>query len=120
MVNTSTAADLIILYFSRAFNKEDHIILCQKLFALGLDGTLAAWCADLLSDRKHLIIFGLHSPLVHYVSSGVVQGSALRSTLLNIFINDFPIKLKKSHNFFADDIKALSKPYIVKDCIEVN
>ena len=59
MLNMGVAADLIMLHFSRVFDKVDHMILYQKFLVFGLDSSLVTWFADFLSDRKHFVTLGL-------------------------------------------------------------
>ena len=82
--------DLILLDFSKAFNKVTHIKLLLKLHHYGIRGDTLKWIKDFLDNRKQsVVINGTNSDKIS-VSSGVPQGSVLRHILFLAYINDMP------------------------------
>ena len=52
-LNSRTPYDIMLLDFSKAFDKVPHAILLSKLQKVGLGGSLDDWLADFLSCRTH-------------------------------------------------------------------
>ena len=103
--NTSAGkqTDLILLDFSKAFDKVNHSKLIWKLHQYGIRGNALSWIRAFLGNRsKSVVIEGeaLESVLV---SSGVPHVSVLGPILFLVFINDLPEKLSLQVRLFADD-----------------
>ena len=96
--------DLIIMDFSKAFDKVDHNLLIYKLFNLDLVNlSTVSWIKSFLQNRSQLVVVeGKQSSSVP-VMSGVPQGSVLGPCLFLAFINDLPDSLKSKARIFADD-----------------
>ena len=92
--------DLILLDFSKAFDKVSHEKLIQKLHYYGIRGDTLRWIKDFLDNRKQAIVInGVNSDCIP-VSSGVPQGSVL---LFLVYINDLPEQVRSRVSLFADD-----------------
>ena len=64
--------DVILLDFSKAFDRVAHMRLCHKLAHLGIKGSLLKWIECILSDRmQHVIVNGERS-----LDSRVISGVA--------------------------------------------
>ena len=103
--NTSVGkqTDLILLDFSKAFDKVNHSKLIWKLHQYGIRGNALSWIQAFLGNRSQTVVIeGEESGLVP-VSSGVPQGSVLGPILFLVFINDLPEKLSSQVRLFADD-----------------
>ena len=103
--NTSVGkqTDLILLDFSKAFDKVNHTKLIWKLHQYGIRGNALSWIRAFLCNRlQTVVIEGEESGSVP-VSSGVPQGSVLGPILFLVFINDLPEKLSLQVRLFADD-----------------
>ena len=103
--NTSVGkqTDLILLDFSKAFDKVNHSKLIWKLHQYGIRGNALSWIRAFLGNRlQTVVIEGEESGSVP-VSSVVPQGSVLGPILFLVFINDLPEKLSLQVRFFADD-----------------
>ena len=99
--NTSAGkqADLILLDFSKAFDKVNH----SKLHQYGIRGNALSWIRAFLGNRSQMVVIEGEESRSVPVSSGVPQGSVLGPILFLVFINDLPEKLSSQVRLFADD-----------------
>ena len=94
--------------FKKAFDKISHRVLLQKLWRLGIQGTLFEILESYLEDRKQCVrIVGQYSDEAD-VTSGVPQGSILGPLLFVIYVNDIPELFISLRKLFADDLKTYS------------
>ena len=95
--------DVIIMDFSKAFDKVDHLRLIYKLQSLGVSPQVTNWVKSFLSNRSQKVaVEGQLSNEVP-VLSGVPQGSVLGPCLFLAYINDLPNSVKCKSRMFADD-----------------
>ena len=92
--------DLILLDFSKAFDKVSHEKLLYKLHQYGVRGHVLHWIKAFLSNRTQTVV--LKSSQVA-VTSGVPQGSVLGPILFLVFINNLPDDIRSKVRLFADD-----------------
>ncbi len=104
LAQNSKETDLIIMDFSKAFDKVPHKRLAYKLNWYGVRGRTLDWIGDFLTDRtQRVVLDGSESPLGS-VMSGVPQGSVLGPILFLLYINDLPDDTRYSTiRLFADD-----------------
>ena len=97
--------DVILLDFSKAFDKVPHKRLLKKLHHYGIRGSVLTWIKNFLSDRKQSVVLEGSKSHSAAVESGVPQGSVLGPTLFLAYINDLPsyIKNGSTARLFADD-----------------
>ena len=95
--------DLILLDFSKAFDKVAHEKLISKLHFYGIWGKTLSWDKDFLDSCSQAVALnGVKSDKIA-VASGVPQGSVLESILFLAYINDLPDQVKSRVWLFADD-----------------
>ena len=101
--------DVLLLDFSKAFDKVSHEVLFTKLYEIGVRGNFLNWIKSFLKGRKFYVsVQGEHS-FRRNVTSGVPQGSLLGPVLFLIFINHLCHDLSSAAFLFADDLKLISK-----------
>ena len=95
--------DLILLDFSKAFDKVAHEKLISKLHFYGIRGNTLFRIKDFLDSRSQAVVLnGIKSDKIA-MSSGVPQGSVLGPILFLAYINDLPDQVKSRLRLFADD-----------------
>ena len=105
-LENSHQTDVLIMDFSKAFDKVSHNLLALKLKHYGIQGKTNKWILSFLSNRTQAVILeGITSEYVD-VQSGVPRGSVLEPSLFLFYINDIPVGLKSTIRLFADDTVA--------------
>ena len=94
-----TQTDVILLDFSKAFDKVSHEKFIHKLHGFGIRGRTLSWIKAFLNGRSQTVVLEVDCS----VTSGVPQGSVLGPILFLLYINDLPDKVKSLVSLFADD-----------------
>ena len=95
--------DMIILDFSKAFDRVPHQRLLEKIYHNRIRGTTHQWRSSLLSSKTlQVLVEGQSSEKVPVVS-WVPQGLVLGPVLFLMFNNDLPEDTNSSEILFADD-----------------
>jgi hypothetical protein len=95
--------DVIIMDFSKAFDKVDHHKLIHKLKTQGIDHQVTSWIQAFLRGRSQQVLVENKKSSKLPVLSGVPQGSVLGPCLFLAYINDLPDSIKSRARLFADD-----------------
>ena len=96
-------SDVLIMDFSKAFDKVSHQHLLQKLEYYGVRTKTSRWISEFLSDRKQCVVVDGETSDQVPVTSGVPQGSVLGPPLFLYYINDIAQNLSSTVRLFADD-----------------
>ena len=110
--------DAILLDFSKAFDKVDHLGLLSKLEHLGIRGPLLEWTSSFLIGRKQRVVVDGQASPHSDVLSGVPQGTVLGPLFFLVYINDISKGLSQGTfiRLFADDSLLYRQINSPKDC----
>ena len=95
--------DLLVMDFSKAFDKVGHGRLLHKLDHYGVKGNTNRWIKNFLNDRTQQVVLEGHTSEEVEVDSGVPQGSVLGPSMFLFYVNDLADTLSSSVRLFADD-----------------
>ena len=95
--------DMVILYFSKAFDVVPHQQLLSKLDHYGIRGETQTWIRAFLTGRSQRVLVNGELSSAASVTSGVPQGTVLGLLLFLGYINDLPLVVKSQVRLFVDD-----------------
>ena len=94
---------MILIDLEKAFDRIDHDIVLQKLYAVGFSKHAVNWFRSYLINRTFLINLGNIFSQPACIPSGVSQGSILCPLLFLIYINDISQAVKYNIFICPDD-----------------
>ena len=94
---------VILINLQKAFDKIDHDILLQKLYAIGFSKNSVNWFRSYLINRTFLVNLGNSFSQLACVSSDVPQGCILDPLLFLIYIKDMSQAVKCNLFLYAGD-----------------
>lgn len=103
-ISAGKQTDLILLDFSKAFDKVNHRKLLLTLQENGVSTQILNWTRSFLIGRSQTVVLEDEHSTEVPVNSGVPQGSVLGPLCFLIYINELPSSVSKSQiRLFADD-----------------
>ena len=102
-LSSGRQTDLILLDFSKAFDKVNHTKLLFKLHQHGITRNNLSWIKAFLLGRSQCVALEGEKSSEIPVTSGVPQGSVLGPILFLLYINDLPENINSQVRLFADD-----------------
>jgi hypothetical protein len=105
-LSSQSNIDIIMLDYSKAFDKISQSILLHKLKDLGISGHIGRWIGHFLLNRTQRVSLHGHLSSPSHVLSGVPQGTILGPVLFLIYISDIGYNITRSTvSSYADDSK---------------
>ena len=106
---------VLFIDFRKAFDCVDHIILTEKLKAVGLAGDMWNWINDYLSNRMQGTSVNKSRSDRNPIRAGVPQGSLLGPRLFASYVNDLPDSITSGEVYmYADDTTI----YVVRNTVD--
>jgi hypothetical protein len=96
-------SDVIILDFSKAFDKVPFKKLLLKLDHYGIRGNTNRWISSWIEHRSQTVVIDGEKSEPADVTSGVPQGSVLGPLMFLIYIDDISKNVDSELRLFADD-----------------
>ena len=116
-LDESKQTDVILLDFSKAFDRVPHHRLCYKLSSYGIRGGTLSWIENFLTGRLQQVIINGCSSNCTNVISGVPQGTVLAPLLFLCYINDLPENVISKVKMYADDVLLYNTIHTKEDCL---
>lgn len=94
--------DVLVIDFSKAFDKACYSFLVHKPQHCGVTGKVNTWHHDFLTDRQQVMVTDGATSGAVPVESGAPQGFVLGPRYVSSYITNLPIKLSSNARLFAD------------------
>ena len=119
-LNSNIPCDVLLLDYSRAFDKVVQSILLTMLKRSCITGSLHGWLTDFLSNRTQYVSYKDAQSRSISVTSDMVQRTVAGLQLFSVFINDLQMFAESSDLFlFANGNKLVGKAATLVDCLRV-
>ena len=102
-MENSLPTDVLIMDFSKVFDKVSHNLLSYKLHYYGIQGKTNTWIQNILTNRTQAVLLEGEAADYIPVMSGVPQDAVLGPSLFLFYINDIPDGITSTVRLFADD-----------------
>jgi len=102
-INMKRQTDVIVLDFSKAFDKVSHTKLLHKVRYYGITSNTNNWIKAFLGNRSQQVVVNGQASNPAAVLSGVPQSTDLGPMVFLLYINDIPEGVHSMMCLFADD-----------------
>ena len=102
-INSKRQTDVILLDFSKAFDKVSHRKLLHKIHHYGIRAKTKSWITAFLDSRQQQVVVNGRASNTADVLSGVPQGTVLGPMLFLLYINDITDGVSSTMRLFVDD-----------------
>lgn len=119
VIDNSGQVDVIYTDLSKAFDRLDHVKLCEKLHHFGISTNLVQLINSYLSDRVSFVQYSGYKSECKGIRCGVPQGSVLGPLLFILYFHDLTYNLSCVHLEFADDLKIMNNIRSHNDCSDL-
>ena len=102
-LNQGGQTDVIVMDFSKAFDKVDHQRLLLKLNRIGISSQIITWIGAFLAGRSQSVVLDGENSDSCPVQSGVPNSSVLGPCLFLLYINDMPDTIHSNIRLFTND-----------------
>ena len=102
-INMKRLTDVIMLDFSKAFDKVSHTKLLHKIRHHGIHSDTNNWIKAFLGNRSQQVVANGQASNPAAVLSGVPQGTVLGPMLFLLYINGILEGIHSKMRLFADD-----------------
>ena len=119
-INMKRQTDVIMLDFSKAFDKVSHTKLLHKIRHYGITSNTNNWIKAFLGNRSQQVVVNGQASNPAAVLSGVQQGTVLGPMLFQLYINDIPEGVHSKMRLFADDSIVYREILTPQDHISLN
>ena len=103
-VNEGKVTLAAFIDFKKAFDTVNHNILLEKLYYLGIKGSLLTWIKNYLTNRVQRTICNGKLSGLNDIICGVPQGSILGPLFFLVYVNDLKNVLRNNnYQLYADD-----------------
>ena len=82
------ALQVLLVDFSKAFDRINHVIIIDKLVRLGINRVIVNWIQAFLCHRKQRVKLGDTTSEWSFINGGVPQGTKLGPLLFIIMLTD--------------------------------
>ena len=115
-MENSVQTDVLIMDFSKAFDKVSHNPLAYKLNYYGIQGKTNTWIHSFLSNRTQDVLLEGEAPDYIHMMSDVPRVSVMGPSLFLFYIDDIPDGITSTVCLFADDTIAYLTIKSNRDC----
>ena len=86
MLESNKYVRCLLVYFSKAFDSVDHLVLAKKLQRYNIADNIIDWIVSFLTDRDQFTKLGDLRSLTRVINRSIVQGSGIGPMLFLIII----------------------------------
>lgn len=100
----SKVTGMVLLDYSKAFDKINHDLFCAKLNYYGFNNPAIQFVKSYLYNRRQIVTFSNNWSSAAFIPTGVPQGSILGPLFFLIYTTDILQKISINYHAYADDV----------------